>query len=88
VSISTTFFAAAQLDALPPDLIILSTDSVFFNVHSNKLLAASSNAFGGLLPIPTPPSERRETDPILQVPEDANVMNVCYFISQIWMTNH
>jgi hypothetical protein len=53
VSVSTTFVPRNGLDALPTDLILLSVDSVFFNVHSHRLLAASQNGFGGLLPRPT-----------------------------------
>lgn len=51
ISVSTTFFPGAELDALPTDLIIISSDSVFFYVHSPKLLAASSNGFNSLLPL-------------------------------------
>ncbi|GAW09464.1 hypothetical protein LENED_011619 [Lentinula edodes] len=40
VSISTTFYPGANLHSLPPDLALLSTDSVFFYVHSHIILAA------------------------------------------------
>lgn len=51
ISVSTTFFPGAELDALPTDLIIVSSDSVFFYVHTHKLLAASTNGFNSLLPL-------------------------------------
>ncbi|KAI0729332.1 hypothetical protein C8Q72DRAFT_311860 [Fomitopsis betulina] len=50
VSVSTTFFPGANLNLLPPDLILLSSDAVFFYVHCNQLLSASENGFRGLLP--------------------------------------
>lgn len=50
ISVSTTFFPGGELDVLPTDLIIISSDSVFFYVHIHKLLAASSNGFNSLLP--------------------------------------
>jgi hypothetical protein len=51
ISVSTTFFPGAELDALPTDLIVLSSDSVFFYVHTHKLIAASTNGFNSLLPV-------------------------------------
>jgi hypothetical protein len=51
ISVSTTFFPGAELDVLPTDLIIISSDSVFFYVHTHKLLAASTNGFNSLLPL-------------------------------------
>lgn len=77
VSVSTTFFPGAGLEPLPEDLIVLSSDSVFFYVHSHKLLAASHNGFDGLL--------RRhiksgvsgsEPDQVLSLPESSTVLNV------------
>ncbi|KAH9062246.1 hypothetical protein EDB87DRAFT_330577 [Lactarius vividus] len=52
ISVSTTFFPGAELDlVLPTDLIILSSDSVFFYVHEHKITAASTNGFNSLLPL-------------------------------------
>ncbi|KAI9508680.1 hypothetical protein F5148DRAFT_867610 [Russula earlei] len=51
ISVSTTFFPGAELDMLPTDLIMLSSDSVFFYVHTHKILAASANGFNSLLPL-------------------------------------
>jgi hypothetical protein len=76
VSISTTFFATAQLDTLPPDVILLSADSVFFSVHSRKLQAASENSFDGLLSSQTTYSPT-DTGLILYLSENAVVVNVC-----------
>ena len=51
ISVSTTFFPGAEHDVLPTDLIILSSDSVFFYVHTHKILAASTNGFNSHLPL-------------------------------------
>jgi hypothetical protein len=51
ISVSTTFYPGAELDVLPTDLIILSSDSVFFYVHSHKILSVSTNGFSSLLPL-------------------------------------
>jgi hypothetical protein len=51
ISVSTTFFPGAELDVLPTDLIILSSDSVFFYVHEHKILATSTNGFNSQLPL-------------------------------------
>ena len=75
VSVSTTFFPGAQNHALPPDLVLLSSDSVFFYVHTHVLLAASDNSFNSLLP----PSSKARPSPmghVVLVPETSTVLNV------------
>jgi len=74
VSVSTTFFPGAQHLAIPPDTILLSSDSVFFYVHSHLLIAASENGFRGLLPAPAPSSKDR--DPIITIPDNSTVLNI------------
>ncbi|KAI0265092.1 hypothetical protein BC834DRAFT_970291 [Gloeopeniophorella convolvens] len=75
ISVSTTFFPGANLDVLPTDIVILSADSVFFYVHSHKLLAVSSNGFNSLLPLKSPdPSD--DTGNIFPVPHDSVVLNI------------
>ncbi|CAA7259713.1 unnamed protein product [Cyclocybe aegerita] len=74
VSVSTTFYPGSQQLAIQPDTVLLSSDSVFFYVHSHILLAASENGFRGLLPAPPPSSEGQ--DPILNVPDNSTVLNV------------
>lgn len=71
VSISTTFHPAAQLHPVPTDIVLLSSDNVFFYVHSHLLLAASENAFNNLLP----PASKHQ-DSILSVPEHSTVLNI------------
>lgn len=82
VSVSTTFYPGSNNDPAPTDLVLLSTDCVFFYVHFQRLLAASDNGFNRLLLTP-----RRETfgndenatvpsDMIISLPEPSAVLNV------------
>ncbi|KAJ6599121.1 hypothetical protein DFH09DRAFT_1130181 [Mycena vulgaris] len=73
VSISTTFFPAAQHRQHPPDVALLSKDSVYFYVHSDLLLDASDNRFRAMLPIS---SSDGDEPPVLNVPEPSPVLNI------------
>lgn len=77
VSVSTTFFPGAGLDSSPEDLVILSSDSVFFYCHSTRLLAASDNGFNGLLRahIKHNPTDF-DSGQIHSFPDDSTVLNV------------
>ncbi|KAJ3477886.1 hypothetical protein NLI96_g10150 [Meripilus lineatus] len=75
VSVSTTFFPGASLGPLPPDLIFLSSDAVFFYVHGHQVLGASENGFKSLLP-PKPNKAREDIGPIISLPENSCVLNV------------
>ena len=74
LSVSTTFYPAAQHLPMQPDTVLLSTDSVFFYVHSQFLLTASENAFMGVLPPPPPTSPDQE--PVISLPDDSVVLNI------------
>jgi hypothetical protein len=50
VLVSTTFHPTAGIDSALLDLIIITHDGVCFYLHSHRLLSASDNGFGGLLP--------------------------------------
>jgi len=76
ISVSTTFYPGANTDTLPTDLIILSSDSVFFYVHSGRLLAASDNGFNQMLPLAAKRKDTSESDPILNLPELSTVLNI------------
>ncbi|EIW82368.1 hypothetical protein CONPUDRAFT_54268, partial [Coniophora puteana RWD-64-598 SS2] len=75
VSVSTTFFPGAQIHTLPPDLVLLSSDSVFFYVQSATLFGASSNAFNGLLP-PSQKQKNNDMGPVVMLTEPSAVLNV------------
>jgi len=75
VPVSTTFFPGADILTSPPDIVLLSPDSVFFYVHSSVLLGASYNAFKGLVS----PSQNRNcgpTEPVMPVTEHSSVLNI------------
>jgi hypothetical protein len=75
ISVSTTFYPGAELDVLPTDLIILSSDSVFFYVHTHKLIAASTNGFGSILPLKAQ-GQPEDAGSFLPLPHDSVVLNV------------
>ncbi|KZS91267.1 hypothetical protein SISNIDRAFT_487590 [Sistotremastrum niveocremeum HHB9708] len=74
IQISTTFFPGADLPihgirgdpcaplSNTPDIVLLSSDSVFFYVHSLVLTPNSSNAFNHLLPFSRPRIAPQQTD--------------------------
>ncbi|KAF7313753.1 hypothetical protein HMN09_00532400 [Mycena chlorophos] len=81
VSVSTTFFPNAQhhpAGSVPPDIILLSKDAVYFYVHSDVLIEASNNNFRAMLPVP--PSDTTE-EPVLSVPEQSGVLNIILHVA-------
>jgi hypothetical protein len=76
VSVSTTFYPGSALDPLPIDVILLSLDSVFFNVHTHRLLSASNNGFGGLLPRPSVSTAASDVPEVVAVPAQSAVLNL------------
>lgn len=74
-SVSTTFFPGAQLQSILPDLVLLSSDSVFFYTHSHILLAASDNNFNALLPL-SPKTSTGPMGPILLLPDSSVILNI------------
>jgi hypothetical protein len=72
VSVSTAFYPGASVDTLPVDCFLVSTDGVVFYVHLHRLLAATQNGFGGLLPGPA-------GQPIA-VAEHSSVLNIVLLI--------
>ncbi|KAH9482965.1 hypothetical protein JR316_0005065 [Psilocybe cubensis] len=75
VSVSTTFFPGAQHLPVQPDTVLLSSDNVFFYVHSHLLIAASENGFRGHLP-QSPSTSKHGQNPIISLPENSKVLNV------------
>ncbi|KAJ8482236.1 hypothetical protein ONZ51_g5499 [Trametes cubensis] len=77
VSVSTTFHPGANLLSIPPDLILLSSDGVFFYVHTTRVLSASRNHFNDLVPPkPTKATLRDDLGPVVVLPDAATVLNV------------
>ncbi|CAL1707892.1 unnamed protein product [Somion occarium] len=77
VSVSTTFFPGAEHAHVPgfPDFIIVSSDSVHFYVHVDKLLDASKNGFNSLLPL-RPEDQKDGMELVLKLPETSSVLNI------------
>jgi hypothetical protein len=75
VSVSTTFFPGAQIHSLPPDIVLLSSDSVFFYVHTHVLHGASENGFSGLLP-PTSKAPPGQLGPVVMISESSTILNI------------
>ncbi|KAG1833074.1 hypothetical protein EV424DRAFT_1015241 [Suillus variegatus] len=75
VSVSTTFFPGAHIHSHPPDVVLLSSDSIFFYVHTRALLRVSENNFGGLLPLSSK-ATNGQLGPVLAVPESSTVLNI------------
>lgn len=73
--VSTTFFPSAQLHAFPTDLVLLSSDSVFFYVHQHVLLAASDNGFNSLSPL-SPRTEQGSMGLVVPLPESSAELNI------------
>ncbi|EMD41631.1 hypothetical protein CERSUDRAFT_79264 [Gelatoporia subvermispora B] len=75
LSVSTAFHPESNLSASRPDVALLSSDGIFFYVHSYHVLAASSNNFASLLPA-SPGHIFNDHGPIIPVPESGDVLNV------------
>ncbi|KAH9904234.1 uncharacterized protein BXZ73DRAFT_85463 [Epithele typhae] len=77
VSVSTTFHPGSNLLPIPPDLIFLSADGVFFYAHTTQVLALSANHFNNLVPPKLNKSKLRDDfGPVVPLPEPAAVLNV------------
>ncbi|KAJ6595584.1 hypothetical protein DFH09DRAFT_1135045 [Mycena vulgaris] len=73
ISMSTTFFPAAHHRQHPPDVLLVSIDSVYFYAHSDVLLATSENWFHGLLPSLTSDGD---VPHVLSILDPSPVLNV------------
>ncbi|KAJ7340717.1 hypothetical protein DFH08DRAFT_704267 [Mycena albidolilacea] len=76
VSVSTAFSSDAQQRPQPPDVVLMSKDSVYFYVHSDLLRDASDNRFHAMLPISPSEYGGRGEPSILNVPEPSPVLNL------------
>ncbi|KAI0342266.1 hypothetical protein BDW22DRAFT_1429130 [Trametopsis cervina] len=74
IEVSSTFSLDAGLDSAAPNIVIASADRVFFFLHFDKLLAASTNRFGGLLPHGPQPTEMNLLTCIVH--DRADILNI------------
>ncbi|KAI0367032.1 hypothetical protein BV20DRAFT_612664 [Pilatotrama ljubarskyi] len=49
VSVSTTFHPLANLIPIPSDLTLISSDDIYFYVHTTQVLSASTNRFNNIV---------------------------------------
>jgi len=82
-NVSTSFNTDTNTDACQTDLIILSSDSVLFYVHSACLLAASENGFNTHLPLTTI-TDTFDNDAIIAVPESSSIINLLLHAVYAW----
>lgn len=71
----STAFNSTDAEERQSDLIIVSSDSVLFYVHSGRLVEASSNGFNGHFPH-TPRASTSGNDLVIAVPERSTVINL------------
>ncbi|TBU63620.1 hypothetical protein BD310DRAFT_944728 [Dichomitus squalens] len=74
ISISTAFHPSLAVDDCPPDIIIVSSDNVHFYTHRHRLLAASANRMGNL--IPSDDAEASATPITVAMPHPSPVVNI------------
>ncbi|KAH7919714.1 hypothetical protein BV22DRAFT_1022514 [Leucogyrophana mollusca] len=73
--ISTAFPPTSPDSFHPSDLILLSSDLVFFHVHRSALQAASTRAFRISFPS-LPPSSSDIVEPVISIPESSTTLNI------------
>ncbi|KAJ6595587.1 hypothetical protein DFH09DRAFT_1135051 [Mycena vulgaris] len=73
ISMSTTFFPAADHRQHPPDVVLVSIDSVYFYAHSDVLLATSASYFHGMLPSLTSDGD---VPHVLNISDPSPVLNI------------
>jgi len=74
ISVSSAFFPNAQIHIHPPDLLLLSSDAVYFYVGQSVISGSSANVFGGLLPESQNQPIHEMT--VVLVPEHSTVLNI------------
>lgn len=80
ISVSVTFNINSNLDVLPPEVVLVSADNVYFYVHYHKLMQASSTQFGAWLPATKPVDCSASNPLVVVVKEPAAVLNVVLYI--------
>ncbi|KAJ4482995.1 hypothetical protein C8J55DRAFT_511218, partial [Lentinula edodes] len=75
-SVSTTFCLSAKWHSHygSPDIVLFTSDSVLFYVHSHVLLAGPDTGFHAL--IPSSLSRMKNSDPVVHVPESSSTLSI------------
>lgn len=72
---SSTFHPGSHMDYLLPDLVLISSDKVYFHVHIHRILDACDFGFDSLL-LPLSGSIEVGITPIVVVTEAAEILNI------------
>lgn len=75
VSVSTSFYPGASHYTGDTDIVLLSQDSVWFYVESQKLMQSSNNSFDSLMP-PSRHSNSESYGPLIIVAQPSTVFNI------------
>ncbi|KAL1694325.1 hypothetical protein GGG16DRAFT_110371 [Schizophyllum commune] len=73
ISMSTTFTSGATHGGVPPDVVLVSTDGVYFYVNRALLASASANYFAALLP---PTDRSPDGYPLARSQDASDVLNI------------
>ncbi|KAL1707957.1 hypothetical protein EV121DRAFT_268205 [Schizophyllum commune] len=73
ISMSTTFTSGALHGGVPPDVVLVSTDGVYFYVNRALLATASANYFAALLP---PTDRSPDGFPLARAQDASDVLNI------------
>ncbi|KAL1680241.1 hypothetical protein EV122DRAFT_183075, partial [Schizophyllum commune] len=73
ISMSTTFTSGALHGGVPPDVVLVSTDGVYFYVNRALLATASANYFAALLP---PAGRSPDGFPLARSQDASDVLNI------------
>ncbi|KAL1724181.1 hypothetical protein EV715DRAFT_166017, partial [Schizophyllum commune] len=73
ISMSTTFTSGALHGGVPPDVVLVSTDGVYFYVNRALLASASANYFAALLP---PAGRSPDGFPLAHSQDASDVLNI------------
>ncbi|KAF7797131.1 hypothetical protein EIP86_008323 [Pleurotus ostreatoroseus] len=81
ITVSTAFGPTWEHDGALPDIFILSSDAVYFSVHSQRVYLASANRFEGRIPEQRGPRAiTSNTGPIVvALPEPAVVVQIMLY---------
>ncbi|KAJ8501405.1 hypothetical protein ONZ45_g12158 [Pleurotus djamor] len=88
VSIATSFHPSAGHGDSPPDLVLLSSDSVFFYVHKAMITPSTTNNFGGFM-LRTDRSGNKVgcvdgSMDLVMLPDSSPVLNIILHILRRW----
>lgn len=89
ISVSTAFFPGVEHTPAAPDLILMSSDNVFFYVHSHRVLPASNNGFDSKWPPASVAGIGEAIPPVVALPEASPVINLMlHVVYNLWCSEY